>query len=162
MPSILFVCTANRFRSPIAAISFAREVVRHDDDHLIQISSAGTWTVIGQPATTEAIQEANKYRLNLSLHKSRPITREILSQADLVLVMESNHKEAISHEFPFIADRIFLLSEAVNGSTYDIPDPYASDESPKAIAHEIVTMLDRGYDQIFKLALAKSHRSEEL
>ena len=95
------------------------------------------------------------------MHKSRPITKEILTQADLVLVMEGNHKEAITHEFPFIADRVFLLSEAANGTPYDIPDPYASNESPKAIAHEIVSILDQSYEQILSLAMDKSHASKE-
>ncbi|MFU8827432.1 MAG: hypothetical protein ACNA70_08065, partial [Brevefilum sp.] len=51
MASVLFVCTANRFRSPIASIFFAKAVVRHGDDGEIRVSSAGTWTVAGQPAT---------------------------------------------------------------------------------------------------------------
>lgn len=82
MPSILFVCTANRFRSPIAAIYFARSVVKQGDDNFISVSSAGTWTVPGQPVTTDALLEADKYALNLSLHKSRLITRSMLSKSD--------------------------------------------------------------------------------
>ena len=92
MPSILFVCTANRFRSPIAAIYFARSVVKQGDDNFISVSSAGTWTVPGQPVTTDALLEADKYALNLSLHKSRLITRSMLSKSDLILVMENNQK----------------------------------------------------------------------
>jgi protein-tyrosine-phosphatase len=161
MPSIVFVCTANRFRSPIAAIAFARKVVKHGDDHHISISSAGTWTVNGLPATTDALKQAQKYNLNLSLHKSRLISPEILSQADLVLVMDANHKEGIIHEFPAAADKVFLLSEAVNGASFDIPDPYSTDESPAVVAKEIVEMINLGYEKILQLALAKAQNTKE-
>jgi len=152
MPSILFVCTANRFRSPIAAIAFARQVVKRGDDHHISISSAGTWTVTGLPATSDALKQAQKYSLNLSLHKSRLISQEILSESDLVLVMDANHKEGITHEFPAVANKVYLLSEVSNGASYDIPDPYSTDESPAVVAREIIELIDRNYDQIIQLA----------
>jgi protein-tyrosine phosphatase len=160
MPSILFVCTANRFRSPFAAISFAREVVKRKDDHHLTISSAGTWTVDGLPATTEAQKEADKFGLNLSMHKSRVITEKILSQADLVLVMEHNHQESITQEFPFTANKVFQLAETVNGVPYDIPDPYGTDETPDAVALEIIEMIDRGYEKIVELALKLEDNKE--
>lgn len=153
MPSILFVCTANRFRSPIAAIHFARQVVLHGDDQEISVSSAGTWTVEGQPVTLDASILAEEYGLNLSLHKSRPLTKDILSREDLILVMEHSHKEAILLEFPFASNRVLLLSEAANGSPNDIPDPYVDDELPEVIAKEIIEMIDRGYDRIVQLAM---------
>ena len=152
MPSILFVCTANRFRSPIASLYFAREVVRHGDDKLFRISSAGTWTMPDQPVTSEALTLAKKYELNLSLHKSRPVTKRILSSADLILVMETGHLESLTHEFPAIGDRVYLLSEAAGKAPFDIPDPYNSDEKPGQIAAEILELIDSGYDQIIKLA----------
>jgi protein-tyrosine phosphatase len=161
MPSILFVCTANRFRSPIAAIAFARQVVQRGDDHRITISSAGTWTVTGVPATSDALKQAEQYGLNLSMHKSRPISQKILAQADLVLVMEANHKEGISLEFPVAADKVYLLAEVIKGVSYDIPDPYSTDESPAVVAKEIVEMIDSGYENILRLALAKAQQPKE-
>ena len=161
MPSILFVCTANRFRSPIAAIAFARQVVKRGDDHHINISSAGTWTVPGLPATPDALKQAQKYNLNLSLHKSRLISLEILSQADLVLVMDANHKEGITHEFPVVADKIYLLAEVTNEASYDIPDPYSTDETPSVVAKEIVEMIERGYEKILALALEKAQHPKD-
>jgi protein-tyrosine phosphatase len=152
MPSILFVCTANRFRSPLASLYFAREVVRHGHDKQFRVSSAGTWTMADQPVTTDALQIAAKYELNLNLHKSRPVSKRILSTADLILVMEAGHQESLSHEFPAIRERIFLLSEAAGQIPFDIPDPYNSDESPNLIAGEIIDLIDIGYDQIINLA----------
>ncbi|HOE69598.1 MAG TPA: hypothetical protein PLE10_03670 [Brevefilum sp.] len=159
MPSILFVCTANRFRSPIAAIYFARSVVKQGDDNFITVSSAGTWTVPDQPVTTEALLEADKYALNLSLHKSRLITRAMLSKTDLILVMENNQKEALCQEFPDLADRIYLLTEVVKGRSEDVPDPYGTEEPAADVAAEIVNLIDQGYDQIIKLARMNTTRS---
>ena len=161
MPSIVFVCTANRFRSPIAAIAFARQVVKRGDDHRITISSAGTWTVTGMPATPDAFKQAEKYGLNLSMHKSRSISQEILAQADLVLVMEANHKEGITLEFPVAADKVYLLAEVTKGVSYNIPDPYSTDESPAVVAKEIVEMIDRGYEKILQLTFAKTQHPKE-
>lgn len=159
MPSVLFVCTANRFRSPIAAIHFAQEVVRHGDDQEISVSSAGTWTSAGQPVTSDALTQAKRFNLNLSLHKSRPLTKELLDKADLILVMENNHKEAILQEFPFCVDRLYLLMEVVKGVQKDIPDPYASEETPAVITEEIIDLIDQGYDQIMQVLKSKQHES---
>ena len=152
MPSILFICTANRFRSPLAALYFAREVVRHNDDQDFQISSAGVWTRDGLPATDDVIEFAEEFSINLSFHKSRAVSDQILSNADLILVMESGQKEAITQEFPSIKKRIFLLSEAVGYSPYDIPDPYKSKEPYEHIGGEIIQLLDQGYEKITQLA----------
>ena len=160
MPSILFVCTANRFRSPLAALYFAREVVRHDDDKDFQVSSAGVWTSDGVPATEDVIEFAEQYALNLNFHKSRVVTEEILSAADLILVMEAGQKEAIAQEFPSIKNRILLLTEAVGYPPYDIPDPYKSKEPYNHIGKEIIQMIDSGYDQIIQLAWNKVHQTE--
>jgi protein-tyrosine-phosphatase len=153
MRSILFICTANRFRSPIAAIHFARLVVRKGYDKLISVSSAGTWTVPGKPVTPEALNIAKRYNLNLSLHQSRPLTEAVLNQAHLAIVMENSHKEAILQEFPTAGEKVFLLAEVVKGVSEDIPDPYASDELPEVIADEIITMINLGYKNIVQLAL---------
>jgi protein-tyrosine-phosphatase len=159
MPSVLFVCTANRFRSPIAAIYFAREVVRRGDDGNISVSSAGTWTETGQPVTPDALTQAKLYNINLSLHKSRPLTKDILKKSDLILVMENNHKEAILQEFPFCAERLYLLTEVAKGIPKDIPDPYVSEETPAVISEEIIDIIDQGYDQIKQVLMNKQHES---
>jgi len=152
MLSILFVCTANRFRSPIASIYFAREVVRRGDDDKIRVSSAGTWAMPGQPVMPDALDIAKTYGLNLSLHKSRPISEKILHSANLVLVMTSGHKEAIEHEFPEVSDRVHLFSAVADDTNFDIPDPYAGADVPvETVIKEIFGLIDRGYENIVDL-----------
>lgn len=154
MASILFVCTANRFRSPLAALYFAREVVRHGDEKNISVSSAGTWTISGMPAMPKAVQLGKEYQLDLSYHRSRVVTEETLNEADLILVMEAGHKEAITHEFPGTNGRVYLLTEAAGKLPADISDPYGRKQAPAdEVASEIVALIDEGYEQIVALAL---------
>ena len=158
MANILFVCTANRFRSPLAALYFARELVRHGDDQDVRVSSAGTWTIPERPATPEVIAFAKSLGLNLSMHKSRVVSKRILSDADLVVVMESGHKESLSNEFPATSDQIYLLSDIIQGVSYDIPDPYTGDEKIEDIANEIIALIDKGYEKFITLARKRQNR----
>ncbi|MEA3325748.1 MAG: hypothetical protein U9R53_00295 [Chloroflexota bacterium] len=151
MPSILFICTANRFRSPLASIYFARKVVQQGDDQDIQTSSAGTWAKTGQPAMPDAIQLAETHQLDLNFHKSRDLNGEILTESDLILVMEAGHKEAIIHEFPECKNRVFLLTEAVGEPPIDVPDPYFTSEPAEVVAAEIINIIDQGYQKIIDL-----------
>jgi len=157
MPSILFVCTANRFRSPIASLYFAREVVSRGDDQDIQVASAGTWASPGLPAMSKAFQLAQEYGLNLSYHKSRIVSEGLLAQSDLILVMENGHKEAIIHEFPETLVRIYLLAEVVEGLDVNISDPYGKAQAdPEEVVKEIIDLIDGGYEKIVALAREKA------
>lgn len=152
MPTLLFVCTANRFRSPLAAHYFQNKMDERNSLRNLTISSAGTWTKDGQKATREAELIANEAGLSLEAHRSREVTDTILQEADLILVMEAGHKEAISSEFPAVASRIRLLSNVTIGVGFDIPDPYSTPEPAERIAKEIFKLLDQGYQRIVELA----------
>lgn len=152
MIKILFVCTANRFRSPLAEAYFNCSAAKKGDEQDFHAVSAGTWTENGYPATSDAQRLARLQGLDIEKHQSREISGKILEGSDLVLVMEAGHKEAIVHEFPFVTNRIFLLSETFLGIPFDVPDPYLTEEPPSRVAKEIFEMIDKGYDQILNLA----------
>lgn len=152
MTRILFVCTANRYRSPIAAACFEDESLKRKQRDQWSVLSAGTWTTDGLPAMPEAIQRAKQVGLDLQGHRSRAITGDMLQAADLVLVMESGQKEALQIEFPFCREKILLLSEAAEGIPYDIPDPVANPSNVEA-ASEICKLVRAGFDKIHALAL---------
>jgi protein-tyrosine-phosphatase len=120
MPSILFVCTANICRSPIAMAIF-RNLVQ-DDQEEWQVASAGTWAIEGLPATPKAQIVLQKKGLDISDHRSQPINQELIDRFDLILTMEKNHKEALVIEFPHKAKNIYMFSEMI-GLVYDVPDP---------------------------------------
>lgn len=123
MPAILFVCTANQCRSPVAAALLKRQVARLSDAASWQVESAGTWAVPDRPARRQMQNVARQYGLDLSQHRSRPIeTLPQLAAFDLILTMERGQKEALQAEHPALSGRIHLLS-ALAGAPYDIPDP---------------------------------------
>ncbi len=121
MPAVIFICTGNRYRSPIAAFRHMLANLTLADQW--EVSSAGTWTVTGLPPAPAAIDAAEVLGLDIKNTISTLVNKENLEKYDLVLVMEAGHKEAIINEFPQLSDRVYLLSEIATGTPYDIPDP---------------------------------------
>jgi protein-tyrosine-phosphatase len=153
MPSVLFVCTANQFRSPLAAALLARQI---QQDHLggdWRVESAGTWTGPGFPATPYVLYAARDFGLDgLENHRTRQVDLELLSRFDLCIVMESGHKEALESEFPALRGRFHLLSTIVEGVPYDIPDPAKPGVDSGEVARELQSLIGRGAGEIIRLA----------
>ena len=153
MPSILFICTANQFRSPLAAACLldAFRVARPAGVWIVE--SAGTWTKAGMPAPEISRQIASELGLSgLEGHRTRQVDQELLSRFDMSIVMESGHKEALRIEFPSIKTRIYMLSEVVEDARFDIPDPAAPDVDPNEVAIELKILIDKGVNNIIHLA----------
>src|SRR3989304_4135360 len=100
MPSVLFVCTANRFRSPLAAAWFQRCLEQEAGAQNWSVGSAGTWTDPGRAVIPSAKWITDHFGINLESHKAVRINRGLLAQYDLILVMENSHQEALLIEFP--------------------------------------------------------------
>jgi protein-tyrosine phosphatase len=143
MPSVLFVCTANLYRSPLAA-AFFQKIILEKTDHSWIVDSAGTWTQPGLPPMLEAIRLARKYEADIEAHRSKQVDKELLVRFDLILGMEMGHKEALQVEFPALRNRIYSFSEAVDNRQYDIPDPFDAqgqiDNSVGVDIHKLITM----------------------
>lgn len=152
MTQILFICTANRYRSVIAAACFKDELVKRRQENGWNVLSAGTWTTNGLPAMTEAIQRAKQIGLDIQDHRSSAITETMLQDANLVLVMESGQKEALHIEFPSFREKILLLSEAAKGIPYDILDPLGNPSNADVVA-EICELIRAGFNNICAVAL---------
>ena len=152
MPSILFVCTANQFRSPIAALSFCKVLAHRRPAGKWIIDSAGTWTKDGVPLQSSVVKIANRLGLQgLENHRSQQVNLELMD-FDLIIVMEAGHKEALRSEFQGSQKRIFLLSEIAEGISYDIADPLNPDIDPNEIADKINKLIKKGFNRIIKAA----------
>lgn len=150
MPSLLFVCTANICRSPMAMAIFKSKV--KDELTNWRIESAGTWAVEGMPASSNSQQVLADRQIDLSNHLSRPIDVIDLNEFDLILVMEHGHKEAIQIEYPEVSKRVHLLWEMV-GKKKDVHDPYGGRLVDYAdTADEIDRILTEGMERIKELA----------
>ncbi|MEJ5312740.1 low molecular weight protein arginine phosphatase [Anaerolinea thermophila] len=153
MPAVLFVCTANICRSPMAAALFLARLNSnglHPEQWLVD--SAGTWAYDGQAASQNAILAMEKRGLNIRAHRSKTVSSYLLEMFDLILVMEPGHKEALQVEFPHLASRIYLLSEMA-GESLPVEDPYgASLEEYEKTAAELDSLIERGLARILSLA----------
>ncbi len=123
--NILFVCTGNTCRSPMAegfAKKLLAEKLKCDIDRLGQIgykvSSAGTMAVSGIDASAESIRYCASKGVSLAGHKSRHITAEMLAEADHIFVMSAGHKDDISRLLPESGQKCILLNDSG-----DINDP---------------------------------------
>jgi protein-tyrosine phosphatase len=153
MPSILFVCTANQFRSPLAAACLLDAIQKVQPAGIWRVESAGTWTKAGVPAPTFVRQIASTLNLpKLEDHRTRQVDHELLTQFDLIIVMEAGHKEALDIEFPTFKKRTYMLSEIVENTQYDIPDPVSPGIDPDDVVKELKLLINEGQDKIFRLA----------
>jgi protein arginine phosphatase len=88
---VLFVCSGNTCRSPLAEALARRELEARELDSWIQVSSAGTGASLGAPASEGSIAAAASVELDLAGHRSRPLSAELVAESDLILTMGVSH-----------------------------------------------------------------------
>ena len=119
--NILFVCTGNTCRSPMAAALMNK--IAEDEDLDIRIESAGIFAEEGAPASTEAIVTMKKYDIDLLGHHAQQINSELIEKSDLILTMTEGQKML----FADVADKkVYTVCEYA-GVPGDIDDPYGGD-----------------------------------
>lgn len=152
MPSVLFVCTANICRSPLAEGLMKCRIAGQPDADQWRIESAGTWGLDGEKAVDEVLFLLKEKGIDLSNHRARTVTRQIIEPFNLVLTMEERHRDALRAEFPFMAKRIFLLSEMI-GALFDIHDPIGKPLKEYRRVEELIDrVLEEGAVRIRELA----------
>ena len=111
MAGILVVCSGNICRSPIAEGLLRRALERRLDRAAPPVGSAGTIAVDGAPAMPESIEAARERGADIRAHAARHLTPALIEDADLIVGMAAEHREAVGRLSPGAAARTFTLKE---------------------------------------------------
>ncbi len=164
MPSVLFVCTANRFRSPLAAAILQKALAEEEQARTAswdigraadwQVDSAGLQAAPLQPVLPDVLEAAAQLGIELSEHRSQHVADLDLTCYDLVIVMEGAHRAALLERHPELEERVYLFSQAVDNDTYDIPDAYRSPQGVMGVCVVLNDLIRRRLSYLCILAIA--------
>lgn len=125
MYSIVYVCTGNTCRSPMAE-GILRTLLSQAGIEDVDVSSAGIGTLDGYPATQHAVEISRRHQIDISGHHSTRMTERIFREADLVFALAENHYEALK-KMPGADQKLFMV-KAYPAGGHD--DPQHSVDDP--------------------------------
>jgi protein-tyrosine phosphatase len=133
---ILVVCLGNICRSPMA-----EGILKHwlaTKNSPITVSSAGLSAVVNCAPPEFSVGLLKARNIDISMHRARQLTENLVRESDLILVMENGQKKKIESLYPFALGKVFLLGKWDN---FEVPDPYTGFESDYENA---LNLIDKG------------------
>lgn len=118
MKNILFVCTGNTCRSPMAAA-----LLSHNGKAQFNVKSAGVFAMDGQSASNHAVQALLEKGIE-SNHHSSHLDVDKMEWAEIIMSMTNGHKQQILSLYPQYQEKVFTFYEYVEGVERDIADPF--------------------------------------
>lgn len=132
--NILFVCTGNTCRSPMA-----EAILKHISQGETQVKSAGVFAVNGNEASPHAkmVMDIKGIKHN---HSSAQVTGEMVEWASYIFTMTNQHKQMLHAFYPNAGEKIYTLKEFVGSDEMDVLDPFGGS----------VKIYEQTYDELFQ------------
>jgi protein-tyrosine phosphatase len=152
MGLILFVCSGNVCRSPMAAGLLRQNLLEKNLAAGHRVASAGIWALDGQPASANAIAVMAERGIDITDHVAHTLAAEDVATADVILGMSQEHIELIQNTWPQYRWKAYRLSE-MSGKRKDVQDPYGQPlKAYRACVDVISSYLEKGLCRILELA----------
>ncbi|MFO7927744.1 low molecular weight protein-tyrosine-phosphatase [Natronomonas sp.] len=142
-PNVLFLCTGNICRSPFAE-RYLRDALRNRSEERMLVDSAGIRTHQGRSSPEQAVSVGTEFGVDLSDHRSKPVTEAQLEWSDIVFVMDLHNDHYLRRKFGRQPGTYFLGALTPDDAV-EIADPYGGGESTfRSLYSEIVSAIDEG------------------
>lgn len=137
---VLMICTGNICRSPMAQALLVRRLSSRN--LATKVESAGLHALVGHPADPLALDLMRERGLDLSKHRARQVSKDLLRASDLILTMEADQQRETESIDSTLRGRVHRLGKV---GRFDVPDPYVRG---RAAFEQALALIERGLNEL--------------